>query len=784
MIAYLFPGQGAQVKGMGEGLFDEFPELVAQADAVLGYSIQKLCLEDPAKQLGQTDFTQPALFVVNALSYLKKIRETGRKPDYVAGHSLGEYNALFAAEAFDFETGLKLVKKRGELMARAAGGGMAAVLGLKEEVFREVMEKNKLVELDVANYNSPSQIVISGPKELIEQAKPIFEDAGARNYVVLNVSGAFHSRYMESARQKFDAYAASFEFSKIKIPVISNVHARPYKQLDLRSTLINQIVSPVKWSESIRYLMGKSVTQFIQIGPGNVVAGLVNAIQREAEPLIVTEVEDRNEQVQKRMSKDTLRNDESISEKRQAPRTKSGHDVLESSKRFTAESLGHSEFKQDYGIKYAYLIGSMYKGISSKEMVVKAGKAGMMGFFGAGGVKIDALEETIKYIQKELNHGEAYGMNLIHVPDHPDIENNIVDLYIKYGVRNIEASAFMSITPSLVRYRLKGLRRNAKGNVTPQNRIIAKVSRPEVVEAFLSPAPQNIINKLLAENRISREEAMMGMEIPMVDDLCVEADSGGHTDHAVAYVLVPLMLQMRDEAIRKYKYNKSIRVGAAGGIGTPQAAAAAFILGADFIMTGSINQCTVEAGTSDEVKDLLQQLNIQDTDYAPAGDMFEMGAKVQVMKKGVFFPARANKLYDLYRNYNSIDEIDRETKHYIEEKYFKKSIEQVYEDIKAYYPAEIIEKAERIPKRKMALIFRWYFTYSTRLAINGDKNNRVDYQVHCGPALGAFNQWVKGTALEDWKNRHVDDIGQKIMVETAEHLNERFKALTASLLTI
>ncbi|WP_458574091.1 beta/alpha barrel domain-containing protein, partial [Paenibacillus polymyxa] len=206
-----------------------------------------------------------------------------------------------------------------------------------------------------------------------------------------------------------------------------------------------------------------------------------------------------------------------------------------------------------------------------------------------------------------------------------------------------------------------------------------------------------------------------------------------------------------------------------------------FILGADFIMTGSINQCTVEAGTSDEVKDLLQQLNIQDTDYAPAGDMFEMGAKVQVMKKGVFFPARANKLYDLYRNYNSIDEIDRETKHYIEEKYFKKSIEQVYEDIKAYYPPEIIEKAERIPKRKMALIFRWYFTYSTRLAINGDKNNRVDYQVHCGPALGAFNQWVKGTDLEKWKNRHVDDIGQKIMVETAEHLNERFKALTASL---
>ncbi|MGO4952608.1 ACP S-malonyltransferase [Paenibacillus sp. DRB1-1] len=755
MIAYLFPGQGAQAKGMGVGLFDEFQEMVAKADAILGYSIKKLCLEDPANQLGQTDFTQPALFVVNALSYLNKLKETGRKPDYVAGHSLGEYNALFAAEAFDFETGLKLVKKRGELMVKATGGGMAAVIGLNEEVFREVIGKNNLREIDVANFNSPSQIVISGPKDMIEQAQPIFEDAGATNYVILNVSGAFHSRYLEDARQRFEAYASQFEFSKLKIPVISNIYARPYRQQDVRSTLINQIVSPVKWSESIRYLMGKNVTQFIQVGPGKVITGLVNAIQREAEPLIVREDEERSEQAQEVKSKNGI-----------------------AGQRFTAESLGHGEFKQYYGLKYAYLMGSMYKGISSKEMVVKAGKAGMMGFFGAGGVKIEALEEAIKYIQKELNQGEAYGMNLIHVPDHLEIENNIVDLYIKYGVRTIEASAFMSITPSLVRYRLKGLKRNEKGIVTPQNRIIAKVSRPEVVEAFLSPAPQNIVNKLLEENRISRDEARMAMEIPMVDDLCVEADSGGHTDHAVAYVLVPLMLKMRDEALLKYQYNKSIRVGAAGGIGTPQAAAAAFILGADFIMTGSINQCTVEAGTSDDVKDLLQQLNIQDTDYAPAGDMFEMGAKIQVMKKGVFFPARANKLYDLYRNYNSIDEIDSGTKKYIEEKYFKKSIEQVYEDIKAYYPAEIIEKAERIPKRKMALIFRWYFTYSTRLAMNGDKHSKVDYQVHCGPALGAFNQWVKGTIFENWKNRHVDEIGQKIMVETAEYLNERYKALT------
>lgn len=207
-------------------------------------------------------------------------------------------------------------------MVKATGGGMAAVIGLNEEVFREVIEKNNLREIDVANFNSPSQIVISGPKDMIEQAQPIFEDAGATNYVILNVSGAFHSRYLEDARQRFEAYASQFEFSKLKIPVISNIYARPYRQQDVRSTLINQIVSPVKWSESIRYLMGKNVTQFIQVGPGKVITGLVNAIQRDAEPLIVREDEERSEQVQEVKSKNSI-----------------------SGQRFTAESLGHSEFK-------------------------------------------------------------------------------------------------------------------------------------------------------------------------------------------------------------------------------------------------------------------------------------------------------------------------------------------------------------------------------------------------------------------------------------------------------
>ena len=333
------------------------------------------------------------------------------------------------------------------------------------------------------------------------------------------------------------------------------------------------------------------------------------------------------------------------------------------------------------------------------------------------------------------------------------------------------------MSPSLVRYRLKGLHRNAQGEIIIPHKLLAKVSRPEVAQAFLCPAPTEIVHQLVQAGKLSIEEAELGQFIPMSHDLCVEADSGGHTDQGVAYVLMPAMLKLRDEMMSTHRYSQNIRVGAAGGIGTPEAAAAAFMLGADFIMTGSINQCTVEAGTSDAVKDLLQTMNVQDTTTAPAGDMFELGARVQVFRRGLLFPARANKLYELYRQYNGLHEIDEKTCQQIQEKYFKRRFEEVWEETKAYYlkekPAEIT-KAEQNPKYKMALIFRWYFIHSSRLALQGSSEQTVDYQIHCGPALGAFNQWVKGTALENWRNRHVDVIAEKIMHETAELLTRRF----------
>jgi trans-AT polyketide synthase, acyltransferase and oxidoreductase domains len=348
-------------------------------------------------------------------------------------------------------------------------------------------------------------------------------------------------------------------------------------------------------------------------------------------------------------------------------------------------------------------------------------------------------------------------------------------------VTKVEVSAFMQITPSLIRYKAQGIEKN-NGTANTKNKIIAKVSRPEIAEQFMSPAPEKIIQGLLEQDKIDAMQAELLKKIPVADDICVEADSGGHTDRGVASVLMPAMLRLRDDMMSKYNYAKKICIGAAGGISTPQSMASAFILGADFVVTGSVNQCTVEAATSDLAKELLQQMNVQDTDYAPAGDMFELGAKVQVLKRGLFFAARANKLYELYRQHDSLSSIDLKIRQQIQDKYFNRTFEEVYNDVKDFF-SEVdpnqIEKAEKNEKHKMALIFRWYFNYATELALNGISGQKVNFQIHCGSSLGAFNQYVKGSGLEDWRNRHVDIIADKLLNDTATYLNSRYSKFHA-----
>lgn len=284
MKTYIFPGQGSQAKGMGGDLFDRFPELTQKADEILGYSIKALCLEDSRNELNQTQFTQPALFVVNALSYAAKI-EQGQRPDYVAGHSLGEFNALLAAECFDFESGLQLVKKRGELMGQASGGGMAAVLNASKEEVEDILHSNGLHNLHLANYNTPSQIVISGLASEINQARKFFKKDKIR-YVPLNTSGAFHSPFMREAMEEFKVFIQEMAFQAPKIPVIANVTARPYSSETMGDTLASQIADTVRWCESIQYLLAVAEKEgqpmeFEEVGHGDVLIRLVEAIKQQ-----------------------------------------------------------------------------------------------------------------------------------------------------------------------------------------------------------------------------------------------------------------------------------------------------------------------------------------------------------------------------------------------------------------------------------------------------------------------------------------------------------------------
>ena len=277
----LFPGQGSQSKGMGGDLFERYPSMTDEASRVLGYSIRELCLEDPREELGLTQFTQPALFVVNALMYRARMDEGKPAPDFVAGHSLGEYNALLAAGCFDFATGVALVKERGALMGRVSGGGMSAVIGLEPEVIQRVLhESEEGRRVDVANFNSFDQTVIAGPKDDLAAVKPALEAAGARMVIPLNVSAPFHSRYMRDAQREFEGFLQKFDFQAPAIPVVSNVRARPYEGDMVRATLAEQIGNSVRWLDSMLYLMEKPEPSFEEVGPGQVLSKLLKQIQK------------------------------------------------------------------------------------------------------------------------------------------------------------------------------------------------------------------------------------------------------------------------------------------------------------------------------------------------------------------------------------------------------------------------------------------------------------------------------------------------------------------------
>lgn len=444
-----------------------------------------------------------------------------------------------------------------------------------------------------------------------------------------------------------------------------------------------------------------------------------------------------------------------------------GRNVLAVLPAIYPEWLGDRSFAAAHGVRFAYVIGEMARGIATPRMTVEGVRAGVMAFFGSAGLDLGAIEAGVREIQGALGpEANGWGANLIHNVQSDGVEMATVDLFHRLGVRYVSASAFMQLTPAIVYYAVKGLRRGADGRIVRAGHIFAKVSRDEVARQFLSPAPEPILRGLVADGRITAEEAALATGIPIAEDITAEADSGGHTDNRALTVLLPRLIGLRDEIASGYGYQDLPRVGAAGGLGTPAAVAAAYAAGAAYVLTGSVNQSAVESGLSADARSLLALAQSTDVAMAPAADMFEMGVTVQVLKRGTMFAQRAQRLGDFYRRNPSLEEAPVDALRNLETTVLGLGVDEIWADTESYFSTrdpQQIERARADPKHRMALVFRWYLFNGAQWAREGNTARRTDYQIWCGPAMGAFNEWVRGSFLEPVQSRTVRQIALNLL---------------------
>jgi trans-AT polyketide synthase/acyltransferase/oxidoreductase domain-containing protein len=433
-----------------------------------------------------------------------------------------------------------------------------------------------------------------------------------------------------------------------------------------------------------------------------------------------------------------------------------------------AGPLGPAWFREIHGVKANYVAGAMAGGIASAEMVIAMGTVGYLAFYGSGGLPMSQVVTDVRRIKATLGDAPC-GFNLLHNPVEPAVEHATVKLYLDEGCRWVSASAFMTLTPAIVRYRYTGIHEDASGRVVCPNRVFAKISRSEVAEHFLRPAPPKLLGELVAEGHLSQAEAELAVAWPMADAVTCEADSGGHTDRRALPVLLPIIKRQRDRIAHELGYaDRGIRValGAAGGIGTPESILAGYALGADYVLTGSVNQATLEAGTSLEAKNMLLSAGMADVASGPAPDMFELGAHVQVLSRGTMYANRGSQLYDIYKGYADWSEVPEKTRNKVEKQMLQRTFEEVWRDCEAYWgprDARVVERAHRDGRHKMALVFRWYLGMSSRWARMGEASRKRDYQIWCGPAMGAFNDWVAGTPLEPLEARSVVTVAEALL---------------------
>jgi trans-AT polyketide synthase, acyltransferase and oxidoreductase domains len=431
------------------------------------------------------------------------------------------------------------------------------------------------------------------------------------------------------------------------------------------------------------------------------------------------------------------------------------------------EWLGDRGFCETHGTRFPYVAGAMTNGIASTRLVIAMAEGGGLGFFGAAGLSLPRVEVAIDALQAALDPKQLpWGSNLIHSPAEPALEEAVADLYLRRGVRCVEASAYLALTPAIVRYACSGLRVGANGAIERRHRVFAKVSRAEVARQFLEPPPQAMLQALRARGLLSDEEVRLAAQLPLTEDLTAESDSGGHTDNRPLTALLPSLARLRDRIVAERGYRLPIRIGAAGGLGTPGAVAAAFALGAAYVQTGSVNQACIESGIDAAARAMLAEADMADVIMAPAADMFEMGVEVQVLRRGSMFAQRARKLYELYRGYASLDQIPLDERAKIERSVLRASFDEAWASTRTFWlsrdPAQV-QRADSDPKHLMALVFRSYLGLSSRWAIDGLRDRATDFQIWCGPAMGAFNTWARDSFLADPAQRSVVQVARNLL---------------------
>ncbi|KJK59192.1 hypothetical protein UK12_05775 [Saccharothrix sp. ST-888] len=741
---------------MGAGLFEEFPELCAEADEIIGRPVRELCLGADRRLLHQTRYLQPALFTVSALMYLRRAREDG-PPEFLIGHSLGEYAALFAAGSLGFADGLRLVRARGEIMGRATGGGMLAVVGLESDRLRAALDgpgaAMVAAGVEIANHNSPDQTVLSGPEDAVRDLADVLRAAGAAKCVLLNVGVAAHSRHMAGAAGEFGVLLRRVDFAEPRVPVVSNVTARPHRPGEIGELLHRHLLRPVRWWDSLRYLREQGVDALVELGPGSVL-GKLWAVAEQRLPKGAPE-----HRLSAGAPEHRLRKGGPEPRPRPVPT-------------ITPERLGAASFRARYGLRRAYLVGSAGTGVGSAGLVEALGRAGLMGFHdirpgtAGSGAPVGGTVPGGAVAGGALLGGVPLGRS--------GAEAATVDALLGQGVDRVESDHPLGPSRELVRFRCSGAHLDASGRPTAVRHVLARVHGPDHAAAFLSPPADAVLDALVRDGDLTDEEAAAGRRLPVACDVWTDAGSGWRTHTADTGQLLCSVRRVAEQAAVAHGYREPLHVGVGSGVGGPESAAAAFALGADFVVTTGINLCAEESPVPAAVRELLAAVGPADTGWAPAADHFELGARVRVVRRGTLFPARANRLLRLYRTHRAYGDIDSRTRRHIESAVLGRPFEELCEGL----CAELRAAGRPVPdgpRRRMALAFRWYLEESARWAIRAEPGRSADYQLRCGPELAEFNRaasapGASGSAPSGGPDRSVAGIADWIMSGAAELL--------------